>query len=529
MSTASGRFTPDRGEDRARSARLERGNALAFAGVMAAVCALAVVAIIGPRLIGGRPAATDRVTLLIDSAAMAVALAIAVLCVVRWRAGGQSWILWIAGSGFTYALVTMSTGYVLPDLLQPEARPPVLLEMHPASRLVAVALLAQALRAGNRESVVRPLQVTAAAIAGIGVLTVLFQLAPPLGVSLSGIDDPLAANLDLGVGSIILIVVYVALGSAFLVRGRRPDSSLFGWFGVLLWAFGFAEVHRMTVPDGTAWSVGDSALRLAGMLVTAGGLTRDLLATIRDQGGKLLESVAIGAAAEARIRAAHAANEERAHEARNALAAIEGATRTLEHYRDRLDPDTRAALAQAITEEIARLQDLITGMRERSTPAPFAVERALRTVLTTAQSEGMEITIDIPTGLKAFGRPAETAEVVQNLLVNARRYAPGSPVNVHARAEQGGVVVRVDDHGPGVAPDERRLIFSRGVRGAEGQRRGSEGSGLGLYVSLELMRDQGGDLWVDDREGGGASFALWLPAHEPAEGEGTTAWRADWA
>ena len=508
---------------------VDRERSVPLAVAMAAVCALSLFAIAGPQILdGATPADTDRLGLLVDSAAMAVAVVIAMLCIVLWRSLGHGWVLWIAGAGFTYALVTITTGHVLPDLLPASSRPPVLLWLHPASRLVAVALLLQALRTGEDDRV-RPTAVTAAAVAGIGVLTVVFQLAPALGVSLAGIDDPLAAQRDGMWGSLILIVVYVALGCAYLVRGRAADHSLFGWFGVLLWAFAFAELHRMTVPEGTVWSAGDGALRLAGLAATAGGLTRDLLVAIREQGGRLLESVASGATAEARIRAALAANEERAHEARNALAAIEGATRTLEHYRDRLDTDTRDALAQAITEEIARLQDLITGMRDRPAPAPFAVERALRTVLTTARSEGLVLTLDIPTDLKAIGRPAETAEVVQNLLVNARRYAPGSPVVVRAAIEKGGVIVRVEDRGPGVDAKERRTIFSRGVQGAEGIRRGADGSGLGLYVSLELMREQGGDLWVEEREGGGASFSLWLPAHEP-DGAGEAAGRrTDWA
>jgi signal transduction histidine kinase len=73
------------------------------------------------------------------------------------------------------------------------------------------------------------------------------------------------------------------------------------------------------------------------------------------------------------------------------------------------------------------------------------------------------------------------------------------------------VLVRVADDGPGVAPEVRRTLFERGVRGTR-----SSGDGLGLHIARRLIRNQGGDLWLEECPAGtGACFALVLPASLP--------------
>ena len=77
------------------------------------------------------------------------------------------------------------------------------------------------------------------------------------------------------------------------------------------------------------------------------------------------------------------------------------------------------------------------------------------------------------------------------------------------------VQIAVEDHGPGVPPEERLLIFERFARGVSAGRRGSsEGAGLGLALVDEHVRVHGGRVWVDDRSDGkeGARFVIELPA-----------------
>jgi len=100
---------------------------------------------------------------------------------------------------------------------------------------------------------------------------------------------------------------------------------------------------------------------------------------------------------------------------------------------------------------------------------------------------------------------------------NARKYATkGGSLEVDAVRQNGSVVVRMRDHGPGIDAAERELIFrrfQRGVRQADGS---TPGVGLGLYLARTIVRAQGGDLTcVAPRdEGPGVCFEFTLPLPE---------------
>jgi signal transduction histidine kinase len=112
--------------------------------------------------------------------------------------------------------------------------------------------------------------------------------------------------------------------------------------------------------------------------------------------------------------------------------------------------------------------------------------------------------------------------VVANLIDNARLHG-GGEVNVEVSEAYGEgeplahAWIAVEDHGPGIAPEERGLVFERFARGASAGRRGtSDGAGLGLALVDEHVRMHGGRVWVDDRSDGepGARFVIELPAEE---------------
>jgi two-component system sensor histidine kinase KdpD len=111
------------------------------------------------------------------------------------------------------------------------------------------------------------------------------------------------------------------------------------------------------------------------------------------------------------------------------------------------------------------------------------------------------VLVDVDAGL--------TARIVDNVVGNALRHTlPGTPIRVSLHRENGEVIFGVADRGPGVPDDLKNVIFEPFRR--ESSR--VSGLGLGLFVVRRFAELQGGRSWVEDTEGGGATFKVALPA-----------------
>src|SRR5213080_4037325 len=109
------------------------------------------------------------------------------------------------------------------------------------------------------------------------------------------------------------------------------------------------------------------------------------------------------------------------------------------------------------------------------------------------------------------GDRRRTAEVVAGLVHNATKYAPqGTRIAVKIERADDRAIVRVQDQGRGVPPNERSRIFEPYARGAGNDE--VPGSGIGLFASRRVVEGQGGDIWVEaSPDGGGAVFAFTVP------------------
>lgn len=97
--------------------------------------------------------------------------------------------------------------------------------------------------------------------------------------------------------------------------------------------------------------------------------------------------------------------------------------------------------------------------------------------------------------------------VFRNLLKNAIQHNDSDEprVSIEASADDGTVTIRVADNGPGIPDSQKKVIFGKEQKGLE-----SEGTGIGLYLVRELVTGYGGDIWVEDRDDGGAVFVVEL-------------------
>lgn len=103
--------------------------------------------------------------------------------------------------------------------------------------------------------------------------------------------------------------------------------------------------------------------------------------------------------------------------------------------------------------------------------------------------------------------------VVQNLLENALAYGGDAGVRVGASSNPREVKMWVEDEGPGIPAEERKLVFEKFYRGRSSALVPS-GTGLGLAVTLEIVRFHGGRIWVEDVVPHGARFVVSLPRVE---------------
>jgi signal transduction histidine kinase len=107
-------------------------------------------------------------------------------------------------------------------------------------------------------------------------------------------------------------------------------------------------------------------------------------------------------------------------------------------------------------------------------------------------------------------RPGTLERILRNLVVNAATHTPpGCTVTVSARRAPEGVLVSVEDDGPGVPAHLRETIFEPFDRGTAAD--STTGLGLGLSLVRRLTEMLDGRVWVEDRPGGGAAFRVLLP------------------
>ena len=102
--------------------------------------------------------------------------------------------------------------------------------------------------------------------------------------------------------------------------------------------------------------------------------------------------------------------------------------------------------------------------------------------------------------------------VLGNLRDNAAKYSSeGSRIVVRWFEQDGMAAMCVADEGPGIAPEDAPRLFTRFGKIAHTARAGHVGTGLGLYISRQLIEAMGGTIWVETQVGVGSAFCFRLP------------------
>jgi two-component system sensor histidine kinase MprB len=180
-----------------------------------------------------------------------------------------------------------------------------------------------------------------------------------------------------------------------------------------------------------------------------------------------------------------------------------------------LEPEDRRRLLSDVVEQseelsalVGDLIELARGDQPGSATEDVRLDRVAAESVARARRNAPGIRFEAslePTIVE--GVPERLGRAINNLLDNAARHSPpGGTVSVSVGLEG----VRVRDHGPGVAEQDRPYVFDRFFRGTNS--RGRQGSGLGLAIVRQVTEQHGGSASVVNAPDGGAIFTLRLPA-----------------
>ena len=208
------------------------------------------------------------------------------------------------------------------------------------------------------------------------------------------------------------------------------------------------------------------------------------------------------------------------HELRTPLSSILGFAMTLDREEMTLQPEESRELLRRLAMNARKLDRLLSDLldldrlnrgivepRRRPTDVGALVRRSVDECDFLG---GREVRVDAEALLVSIDGP-KVERIVENLLANAAKHTPpDTPVWVRAGRAEEGVLLVVEDAGPGVPENLRSSIFEPFNHGTPVTH--APGTGIGLSLVARFAELHGGRAWVEDRPGGGASFRVYLPA-----------------
>jgi signal transduction histidine kinase len=334
-------------------------------------------------------------------------------------------------------------------------------------------------------------------------MALVFHAAPDLGTALSVSQLTRGEGLGGVFGGIAITGIWLGLAVGYTVRGLGRRW-LYTWAGLMLFALTLSALAAGSAGPTNAWAVGAVLMESIGVLLAMVGSHFELTRAYENQALELIDSALAAETAEVRARARAGAVRAQRHDLVNAIMAIDGAALILEREFDRLSPPDREMLAGVVGSGTARLRRLLAQDASGAAPVSMA-DTAARIADDPAWSA--QLKLDVTPDLLAVGSAAETVEAVRQLVGYASQRSRSGPVTLRGDRDGRWVILRVEDDGPTMPRELRRTLSD-----PEGRREPVREDALSVQVAARLMREQGGDLWIEPRPGGGTSFGICLPA-----------------
>ncbi|MGW8225381.1 MAG: sensor histidine kinase [Anaerolineales bacterium] len=210
------------------------------------------------------------------------------------------------------------------------------------------------------------------------------------------------------------------------------------------------------------------------------------------------------------------------HELRTPLGFIKGYATSLLRDDANWDEETRREFLMIIDEETDRLKELIDNLLDSSRLQsgtlrmefqPLRIDTMLKDLTLRAKSfhADLDIQVNLITApLKIEADPTRLAQVFDNLISNAIKYAPNSTVDITLDTEDGYAHIKFSDQGPGIPDEALPNIFTRFYR-VPNQNRSVRGTGLGLFICRQIVTAHRGQIIAVSKLGEGTTFHIYLP------------------
>jgi len=213
------------------------------------------------------------------------------------------------------------------------------------------------------------------------------------------------------------------------------------------------------------------------------------------------------------------------HELRTPLQSIMGFTKLM--LREKVpDPETQREFLSIIDKQSARLADLINDLLDVSRmesgrfniqKQPLSIGDVIHGAVTEldgiAHDSGVAIVGDMPATLPEIEADEKRIkQVIVNLLGNALKFSDsGGEITMSAEVKDDEILVSVSDRGIGIPAEAIPHLFERFYQVDGSMTRSSSGSGLGLFISAQIVEAHGGRIWAESKLGKGSTFSFTLP------------------
>jgi len=210
------------------------------------------------------------------------------------------------------------------------------------------------------------------------------------------------------------------------------------------------------------------------------------------------------------------------HELKTPVTSIKAYAQVLERMIRNEGDEKKAGMVRKMDLQLNRLTGLVGDLLDVTkiqsgkmtfNPVKFDFDQAVGEIVDEMQhiTSKHQIKIDLNSNSSVYADRERIGQVITNFLSNAIKYSnDANQIDVHTYTLNDEVILSVRDYGIGISKSLQHMVFDQFYRVGGNLQHTYPGLGLGLYISAEIIRNEGGRIWVESEEGQGATFCFAL-------------------